>query len=474
MLLLFVLPMAMASHHVLAQQVTITLNPGWTWVSYPRADTMDLATALASIPPSEGDVIKTQTTTSMFMNGQWYGGLQRLIPGKGLMYKSMKDEDVSFVIGSNSEIPVGAINGLFTINVEGDQVYFSQGNLQYQASTNTWRFAEHQYDRIGAYNANISEYYTGYIDLFGWATSGYNHGAVCYQPWSASTNNDDYWAYGVNDNNLYNETGIADWGYNSINNGGNQTNHWRTLTQNEWAYLILTRTTDSGIRFAHARVNGVGGIILLPDNWNPSVYELINTNGVNANYDSNIITSSDWSILEQYGAVFLPACGLRNGNTLNYDNSGWYWSSSWCLSASGYSRAYSLFFSSGSCNTNNYDLRNYGMSVRLVYAPTSAYLLPAVTTDSITNIADTTAVGCGYVMSDGGLTVTERGICWSTNHTPTLNDSHAVGGTGTGAFTVEMTGLTTNTTYYVRAYAVNSAGMTYGEEVSFTTLDYNP
>lgn len=94
--------------------------------------------------------------------------------------------------------PEGAINGLFTINENGDQVYFSKGNLQYQASTSTWRFAENQWDYVGTQNppwgdaggtvsgsdnANISETYSGWIDLFVWGTSGYNHGAVCYQPW---------------------------------------------------------------------------------------------------------------------------------------------------------------------------------------------------------------------------------------------------------------------------------------------------
>ena len=111
------------------------------------------------------------------------------------------------------------------------------------------------------------------------------------------------------------------------------------------------------------------------------------------------------------------------------------------------------------------------MAVRLVYSPTSAYLLPAITTDSITSITDTMAVGCGYVMSDGGLTVTERGFCWSTNHNPTVNDSHALSGTGTGAFAVEMIGLMANTTYYVSAYAINNAGTSYGTEESFTTLE---
>jgi len=65
--------------------------------------------------------------------------------------------------------------------------------------------------------------------------------------------------------------------------------------------------------------------------------------------------------------------------------------------------------------------------------------------------------------------VTGRGICWSTSHNPTTNDSHASSGTGTGSFTVEMTGLTANTIYYVRAYAQNSAGTAYGDEESFST-----
>ena len=100
---------------------------------------------------------------------------------------------------------------------------------------------------------------------------------------------------------------------------------------------------------------------------------------------------------------------------------------------------------------------------------------PTVTTSDVTNITQTTAQGGGNVTNDGGAAVTERGICWSTSHNPTTSGSHASGGTGIGNFTVQMTGLTANTTYYVRAYATNSQGTSYGSEVSFTTLsDTNP
>lgn len=95
--------------------------------------------------------------------------------------------------------------------------------------------------------------------------------------------------------------------------------------------------------------------------------------------------------------------------------------------------------------------------------------VPAVTTASVTNIGQTTATGGGNVISDGGATVTERGICWSTSHNPTISGNHASSGTGTGSYTVNMTNLTLSNTYYVRAYAINSQGVAYGEEVNFTT-----
>ncbi len=105
----------------------------------------------------------------------------------------------------------------------------------------------------------------------------------------------------------------------------------------------------------------------------------------------------------------------------------------------------------------------YITTVNVVAAPT-------VTTDAISNIDKNTATSVGEVKTDGGATVTARGICWSTSHNPTISDSFTTDGKGTGSFTSEMTGLTANTTYYVRAYATNSADTAYGEEVSFTTL----
>ena len=330
MLLMFVLPMAMASHHAQAQEVTITLNPGWTWVSYPRADTLDVTTALQSIPPTEGDVIKSQTFFATYMNGMWLGNLQQLIPGKGLMYKSMNTETVSFVFGAELSVPIGAIDGLFSVS-DSTQVYFSRGNLQYRASTNTWRFAENQWDYVGDGNTHASPNYDGWIDLFAWGTSGYDHGATCYHPWSNSTTHSDYYAYGVWNANLYDQTGQADWGYNAISNGGNRENQWRTMTIDEWNYVFFTRNTESGIRFARSVVNGVFGIVVLPDDWNSATYYLTGCNSIGTNNNDNTISVSDWNeILEPSGAVFLPGAGRISFSEGWVDNAGYicdYWSS---------------------------------------------------------------------------------------------------------------------------------------------------
>ena len=94
----------------------------------------------------------------------------------------------------------------------------------------------------------------------------------------------------------------------------------------------------------------------------------------------------------------------------------------------------------------------------------------SVTTDAVSNVTKNTAICGGNVTSDGGGTVTARGVCWSTSQTPTINDRRTANGTGKGTFTANITGLTPNTTYYVRAYATNEAGTSYGAQKSFTTL----
>jgi hypothetical protein len=102
---------------------------------------------------------------------------------------------------------------------------------------------------------------------------------------------------------------------------------------------------------------------------------------------------------------------------------------------------------------------------------TTAAIAPSLTTTAISSIYNTTASGGGNISSDGGSAVTSRGVCWSTSSNPTTSNSKTTDGSGSGSFTSSLTGLTRNTTYYVRAYATNGVGTAYGNEVSFTTAN---
>ena len=271
---------------------------------------------------------------------------------------------LSFVAQAQAPIKDGAILAEFSVS-DSTKVHFSQGNLQYQASTNTWRFAEHQWDCVGdsikgnvyengvkSDNSKISPTYEGWIDLFGWRTSGYNS----VYPYS----NNNY-AYAFEGDT----TDIAgtnyDWGvYNAISNGGNQTGLWRTLTYSEWKYVILNRTDARYLR-GTANVNGVNGLVLLPDNWSfPSDVEF--SYGMNY-YSQNEYSTSEWAKMEANGAVFLPAAGGRNGADVNGGGSygNFYWSSSAC----DYGDASGLGFYGGGVGTGG-SHRYYGRSVRLV------------------------------------------------------------------------------------------------------------
>ncbi|MDP5048633.1 MAG: T9SS type A sorting domain-containing protein [Saprospiraceae bacterium] len=100
--------------------------------------------------------------------------------------------------------------------------------------------------------------------------------------------------------------------------------------------------------------------------------------------------------------------------------------------------------------------------------------IPTLSTSEVSNLGNTTATSGGNVSADGGATVTARGVVWSTNPTPVISlSTKTSNGTGTGIFSSSLTSLSPNTTYFVRAYATNSAGTAYGNEVSFKTSSNN-
>ena len=265
----------------------------------------------------------------------------------------------------------GRLPGLFSVS-ESQQVYFSQGNLQWSASGShvveggdtlpgTWRFATHQYDMVGspsqcngseaaspynAYpgnvagsdNAFIAEDYAGWIDLFGWATSGYN-GAL---PYSTSLDNS---VYGFGGNCGFRP--VEDWGsYNAISNGGNAPSLWRTLLGGplgEWNYLLSLRSASTVNGTPDARYaticllkgsDRIPGLLLFPDtfSWPSDAGEApSNINAVSGSRQWSELpayTLSQFAALEKAGCVFLPAAGSRLGTDVQgVGHEGNYWSS---------------------------------------------------------------------------------------------------------------------------------------------------
>ena len=257
------------------------------------------------------------------------------------------------------KIENGTIKAAFSVS-QTKKVYFSTGNLQYQASTGTWQFAENQYDVVGNDNSNISSTNAAFIDLFGWGTSGWENGVEAYQPYSTEYDYAKYYVDGSSENNLNGSYANADWGvYNAISNGGAKAGMWRTLTAEEWYYVIKNRKNAYDL-YSVAKVNNVNGLILLPDNWTaPSSVEF--TSGAYS-WTTNVYTADEWSVLEKAGAVFLPAAGYRSGSSVSDVGAyGAYWSTTGSSS-----NAYSVWFNSASVSPKYGLSRDNGAAVRLV------------------------------------------------------------------------------------------------------------
>lgn len=283
----------------------------------------------------------------------------------------------------------GALPGVFSVSAT-KKVQFSQGNLQFNVASGshlcadgntkagTWRFASNQYDVIGSNNTLVSSTYNGWIDLFSWSTSGWKSSEVfglAYEPYHATWVR-SWYSPGKNESaDLTGTYKFADWGvYNAISNGGNSPKQWRTLTMDEWLYIVNSRPNAASL-WTYGNVNNINGLILLPDDWTtPSTISLILAS---TNESTNTLSLQQWSILEESGAVFLPAAGWRQveyGGKLIV-----YWVGRRCCyySSTHQNSESALFFDSGSAYTVKPTMcgayKDYGMSVRLVQDAAPSY-----------------------------------------------------------------------------------------------------
>ncbi|MEE0923397.1 MAG: hypothetical protein UIB40_03620 [Paludibacteraceae bacterium] len=227
------------------------------------------------------------------------------------------------------------------------KVVFSPGNLQYDRMSRTWSFAENQYDALGANNVKNGAL-ADKIDLFGW--SGSNSAVL----------------YGVNlsDNALDYAGEFVDWGNNQI--GKDAPDTWRTLSFEEYDYLIHKRPNAAQLKGV-AEVNGVNGLILLPDEWvcpTGLVFKsgFASSDGEEYFAKHQSFTAAEWLEMEHAGAVFLPAAGYRYKNKV-YDVyvKSYYWTST----NEGDKHAYLLTFSSYMADFG-WIIRYVGQPVRLV------------------------------------------------------------------------------------------------------------
>lgn len=273
---------------------------------------------------------------------------------------------------------------VFTVDSNGGKVVFAPGNLQWSYGAmgtshataseysssypvykgGTWRFAEYQYDYVGIGNKSVSATCSTWVDLFAWGTSGYNYKGGKTYPYDLTKYCKGNWI------TLGYEK--YDWGkFNTIYNPKTKTNDpygtWRTLTEDEWSYLLESRGNWS---YSNVKISlgseYVFGLLVYPDNTTSNPLGSENTtlkkhNGV-ADKTTCEISETQYNALEAFGCVFLPAAGhMPNNTAYDYDNLGYYWTAS----INGGNTQYVKVNSTGAAPGTASSIRNVGYSVRL-------------------------------------------------------------------------------------------------------------
>lgn len=261
------------------------------------------------------------------------------------------------------------------------------------------------------------------------------------------------WAYNGDENNVAKYGRLYTW-YAATDSRGISPTGWHVPTDAEWSKLQSYLITN-GYNYDGATTgNKIAKALASTTNW---------ITDAETGTIGNDLTRNNSS-----GFTALPGGWRDYDGTFHFiDSIGSWWPSTMWTSLGSWGRC--LF-------SNKYELelltfsKSYGFSVRCVRDEIINNVLPTLTTTAITSDIWDFAVCGGNITNDGGSAITGRGVCWNTTGTPTISDSKTSNGTGTGSFSSNLTGLAPNTTYYVRAYATNSVGTAYGNEVSFKTI----
>ena len=367
-------------------------------------------------------------------------------------------------VGMSWAAPAVAVNGKlpkqFSVSAT-KKVYFSQGNLQYNSNNQRWQFAENQYSYIGNAAGNTSITASGIannkgiVDLFCWVgasstwTGLKQYGISSTNPWGTAAAD----GYGTTKG----EALKSDWGKLAIYNGGNTANSgWFTLTQDEWIYMLKTRTNAGNLR-THATVNGVKGLIIMPDGWTASGVSLY----ITQSFTANNINATQWTTLEGQGCVFLPAAGYQSPSAKNQPfiysvgEYGYYWYAT--SDPNDAKEGSALVFSQQGLALAYNSSRYLGQSVRLVSAtpPVIKVTNPTITLNPSSYTYNGTAKKPAVTVKNGNTTIpaTEYNVSYSNNTnagTATVTITDKAGGnyevSGSKTFTINKANCTFTTT----------------------------
>ena len=320
----------------------------------------------------------------------------------------------------------GAIFGIdFGNEIKANKLYYKKGAGGQGAETLPWYKisdgAEGQYEYVDLGLPSGVKWARMNIG----ATSPEGHGD--FYAWAEIETKKQYIesTYNYTDVNIGDFSGNATYDVATAKWGG----RWRMPTDAEMRELI------NNCNFEYTALNGVKGFML--------------TSKINGN------------------TIFFPAAGWKKESGGGAGSNAYYWGSTQASDA--YARVMIMNLNNTGTKTVSNINRTWGHSVRAVVGD---YLqsTPIVTTNEVSDITSNSAVCGGNVRTDGYSEVVQRGVCWNTKGNPTINNSHTVDGGGTGPFTSNITNLLPNTTYYVRAYAINSKGTVYGEQKTIVTL----